>query len=118
MQSSDVFQVGDAVDSTKCFFQSLHDDGRDCLAGDKAAGLVSQNPGDTSEQKANGHRGCAVCPIDMEEAGSDDAGRRQADAYQGSRILEQHGEQGGIFRALMKAHSRVGRPRTTRLYSR
>ena len=41
-----------------------------------------------------------------------------ADAYQGSRILEQHGEQGGIFRALMKAHSRVGRPRTTRLCSR
>jgi len=63
VQSSDVFQVGDAVDSTKCFFQSLHDDGRDCLAGDKAAGLVGQNPRDTNEQKANGYRGRARRPM-------------------------------------------------------
>ena len=43
VQSGDLFQVGDAVDPSKCLFQPLHDDRRDRLACDQATGFVGQN---------------------------------------------------------------------------
>ena len=93
VQGGDLVEVGDAVDAVQGLLQPLHDDRRDALAGDQAAGLVAEHEGDAGQQDADGHRGRAVGPGQVQEAGGDHAQRGQRDADQGRGILQQDRDQ-------------------------
>ena len=55
MQRGDVFQVGDAVDPSKYFFQPFHNNGRDGLTSDEATRFIGENPGNADEQEPDRH---------------------------------------------------------------